>query len=589
MAVLAASEPAAKAPVWFVTRGAVVVDGRQDDQPVTLPGAALWGLARTVAVEHPDLWGGLVDLPAEDHTNALEWLADRLGAMDGEDQVALRASGAFVPRLIRGRSPADAAPVVLDPEGVYLVTGGLGALGAQAARWLVRRGARHLLLAGRRGAATPEAAALVDSLSLDGASVEVVALDVTLAGQLEELAERVSRDGRSLRGVLHAAGVDLVAPLESATGANVAAVLGPKVHGGWTLHEVTRALPGIDLFVVFSSVSSLLGTAGRGHYAAANAFLDALAFERRRLGLPALTVNWGPWRGGGMASAASLEFLERVGQRGLIPEAALQSLEQAIAHDRTQVLIADIDWARFRPVYEARGRRPFVSELGQEIRASAESAGSRNGDLGDRPVGERPRGVPPIRQLVLREAGDVLGFVDARSVPTDRTFFEMGMDSLMTADFALRLERRLGLPCASLVAAFPDTESLSAELHRLTAQGRVSDGISSGLDDGWPALSVPAQSGSWLEELRDVPPTRQRDVLVMRLQGEIAGVLGFDRPEDVPVDALLPEMGFDSLMSAELGVVLERQLGVRRPGLAFEYRSVGKMADFLSGQLALMA
>ena len=312
--------------VWLATRNAV--DTGTASGRIALEAAPWWGFARTMALEAPDAWGGIVDLPSRREAGPdAQRLAAEISGTGDDDQVVYRDGNRLVPRLIE-REKRAAAALRLDSAGAYIVTGGLGALGRQSARWLIARGARHIVLASRTGGAN--AGDAVRELEALGATVTVIAADVSKRTDVERLIATVQAGPAPLRGVIHAAGIDPVAPLASITAASLDQALDPKVDGGWWLHELTRQLP-LDLFLTFSSVAGVLGSATRAHYAAANTFLDALAAERRREGLPALTVSWGPWKGGGMASAASLEQFERIGNYGLDPADALKGLDEAIA------------------------------------------------------------------------------------------------------------------------------------------------------------------------------------------------------------------------------------------------------------------
>jgi NAD(P)-dependent dehydrogenase (short-subunit alcohol dehydrogenase family) len=244
---------------------------------------------------------------------------------DGADQVALRDGRRYVARLER-RTVAP-SHLTLDPSGTYLVTGGLGALGLRVAGWLVARGARRLVLTTRRPRASAATDAALRALRQSGAEIVVATADVTRADDVDRVLRGISFVPAPLKGVIHAAGIDNRVALKSMNEEDLDTVLAPKVTGAWLLHERTREL-NLDLFVCFSSMASVLGAQGRAHYSAANAFLDALALERRRAGTPALSVNWGPWRGGGMASSEQLEQFERIGNHGLDPDEALTELDR---------------------------------------------------------------------------------------------------------------------------------------------------------------------------------------------------------------------------------------------------------------------
>ncbi|MGW9434181.1 SDR family NAD(P)-dependent oxidoreductase, partial [Streptomyces decoyicus] len=274
--------------VWVVTRGAVAV-GRSDGGPDPV-GAAVWGLGRVAALELPDRWGGLVDLPETVDGRALDRLVGVLAAGD-EDQVAVRASGVFGRRLVHAPAPAGDAVGGWQPRGTVLITGGTGALGARVARWVAERGAEHVVLTSRRGLEAPGAVELEAELSGLGVEVTVAACDVADRDAVQELLS-----GCAVDAVVHAAGVVDSVPLGDAGAEHFAEVMGAKVAGAVVLDEVLgdRAL---DAFVVFSSIAGVWGSGGQGAYAAGNAFVEALVQARRARGVVGCAVAWGPWAG----------------------------------------------------------------------------------------------------------------------------------------------------------------------------------------------------------------------------------------------------------------------------------------------------
>lgn len=271
--------------------------------------------------------------------------------------------------------------------------------------------------------------------------------------------------GSQLRGIVHAAGVDTPVPLQALGKQDIGSVLASKLDGSRLLHERTRHLD-LDLFLGFSSVSSVLGAQGRAHYAAANACLDALIAERRRLGLAATGANWGPWKGGGMATDAQLQQFERIGNRGLDPAAAMRTLDTLVAERAIQASVVDIDWTTFGPVYESRRSRPIVSEAVQEKTAPADvptDAPSTTWIDQLRAVGvDQRRG--ELERLLQAEVADTLGFDNPTGLTTDRNFYDIGMDSLLMADLVGRLKNRLAMPCSTLVFEHPQISALASAL-----------------------------------------------------------------------------------------------------------------------------
>jgi FkbH-like protein len=582
-----------RSTLWLVTRGAVATGQTPGREPLSISQAPLWGLGRTMALEHPEIWGGLLDLSANGGEGIeLEALVQELLAPDGEDQVTLRGGKRFVPRLVR-RGPKSSGRVSLSGEGTYLVTGGLGALGVRVAKWLVSKGARHVVLASRKGAAAPSAEEVVRCLEALGAAVVVAAVDVARAEDLSRLIDTINAGPAPLRGVVHAAGIDAAAPIKDLTPRQLQSVIAPKIEGGMLLHERTRVLD-LDLFVCFSSISAVLGYAGHAHYGAANAFLDALAQERRRLGLPALSVGWGPWKGGGMASEETLRHFEQLGNRGLDPHEALLALEALIGGGETQAVVADLDWERFRPVYEAQRKRPIVSDVGDTPTAAAKRVrgGVCTGGEDARLDSPREYTAAEMTSLVRSELARTLGFVGPEEVHLDKTFYAMGMDSLLAVEFANRLEERLGLRSHAFVYDFPYVESLAQHLLEQLGSSRPprTGGVAtaSRVDGAEQVARVSCgEAPEWVGRIENTPPARRAAVLADLLRQEVAETLGFSSPEEVPLDRTFSDMGMDSLMAVEFSIRLQKRIGVRGPGWVFDYPNVEALAAHLLSKVLL--
>ena len=267
--------------IWLVTRNVVSISA--DDAPAQPVGAALWGFGRSAAIEHPQIWGGLLDLGAVSKASSSDDAATLLSEVlhgDGEDQVALRHGRRLAPRLVRAPLPARTHRG-LDAEGTYLITGGLGALGIEVAKWLVaRRGVRHLVLASRRGHQDSNASRVQNELTTLGAEVTIVSADITKESDVRRLLEQIAESPRRLKGVFHCAGLLDDGILLQMGWEKFQRVMAPKVAGAWLLSELTRSCE-LELFVLFSSILSLTGSAGQANYSAANAFLDGLAIRRR--------------------------------------------------------------------------------------------------------------------------------------------------------------------------------------------------------------------------------------------------------------------------------------------------------------------
>ena len=444
---------ASAARVWFVTRGATT--------GTSPAGAALWGFARTLALEHPRHWGGIVDVDAtdEDAARTASRLTRELLHERFDDQVAFRQGVRSVARLARS-SVAGSGPMRIDPRGTYLITGGLGSLGRRTAEWLADAGASSLQVNGRSHHADEQA--FVDELRARGVDVTVHIADITREDEVERLLTAIRSAGRELRGIIHAAGIDRPGTLEALTENEVRLVTSAKMSGAWLLDAHTQQDP-LDFFVCFSSLAAVLGSAGRAHYAAANAFLDGLAWRRASAALPALTVNWGPWLGGGMATAETLARFERVGNHGLEPAEALACLATALGSGKPSLTVAAVDWAVFLPVYAAQRRRPFVEGVGVTPEPSTATADESPwlSVLAALPADGRHA---ELVALLRTEAARAIGLENPADIRADADLFDVGMDSLLAADLTGRLQRRLGIRRPGLLFEHPVLDDLATAL-----------------------------------------------------------------------------------------------------------------------------
>ncbi|WP_320068576.1 type I polyketide synthase [Micromonospora sp. RTGN7] len=468
------------APLWCATRRAVAVDA--GDLAPNPTAAAVWGLGRAVALEHPVRWGGLVDLPETlDPWTGIR-LCAALGDSGGEDQLAVRDSGVFARRLTRITEPepatsGDSADDGGRMRGTVLITGGTGGLGGHLARWAARSGAAHVLLASRRGPAAPGAAELEAELTDLGVRVTVAACDVTDRGQLADLLAGVPADV-PLSAVLHTAAVLDDGIVDTATPQRLHTVAAPKCVAAVHLDELTRDLD-LDAFVLFSSVAGTTGNAGQGAYGAANAFLDALAERRRAEGRPALSVAWGAWSGAGLPAdnERAQQRLRRGGMVGMDPDLAVEALARALHRGETTTLIADIDWGRFAPAFTLVRPSPLIADL-DEVREATrqvtpEAAEADEADvpsaLARRLAGHTPaERAASLLELVRQCAATALGYGAADDIPATRPFRDLGLDSLTAVDMRnfLATATDLRLP-ATLAFDYPNPTALAAHLDEL--------------------------------------------------------------------------------------------------------------------------
>jgi acyl transferase domain-containing protein len=426
-------------PLWLVTRGAQFGGGAAG------PGhAPLWGLTRAANLEQPERRCCCIDLDGEDDDAAAGWLIDEIYRADPEDQLAFRAGVRHVARLVR-RSTGTGAATVVSPDGTYLVTGGLGGLGFATACWLVESGARSLLLVGRSPAPadlTPQ----LEALRRDGARVEIVQADIADAEQVGELLALIERRMPPLRGIFHAAGVLDDGLLGQQTPDRFHRVLAPKALGAWHLHRLTQGTP-LDCFVLYSSFAALVGSVGQSSYAAANAFLDALAHHRHALGLPALSINWGAWAEVGMTARSSLgSRLAEQGLGGIQTADGLRVLAHLLATDAVQIGVAPVDWRRFAEAAPGGRIPPLFAVLADELATTGTAATELPQDD---PARALRIASPDIRQGMIvtqlrLHVAQVLGLTGDQ-VGLERPLSGLGLDSLMAVELRNRVRAHLGI------------------------------------------------------------------------------------------------------------------------------------------------
>jgi 3-oxoacyl-(acyl-carrier-protein) synthase/acyl carrier protein len=336
----------------------------------------------------------------------------------------------------------------LRSDGTVVITGGLGALGLHVARWLARRGVKHLVLTGRRGLETPGAAAAVEELSSLGARVTVAAVDVSDGAAVRALLGAIPEDA-PLRGVVHAAGVLDDGMLSEQSAARFARVLSAKVGGACHLDALTRGLD-LDFFVLFSSTSGALGSAGQGGYSAANVCLDAVAACRRAAGLPGQSLSWGLWvdassRGAGLASGldrAQQSRLEKSGFGAVDASRGMALFESVLGRSEAHLLPVPIDVRALRQSF-GESVPPLWRSL-VRARPRAASASRRVGWAGELALLSEGERLAAVVEIVRGEVARVLSLEGAQAVEADRPLKELGLDSLMAVELRNALGKRAG-------------------------------------------------------------------------------------------------------------------------------------------------
>jgi len=425
--------------LWLVTRGAQPV---KSGEPVAVEQSALWGLGKVISFELPDLHCIRIDLdPQQSAAETVPQLFKQVSTEDREDQIAFRAGTRFVQRLLPfiPETSSCIPEVSLRADGTYLITGGMGGLGLATATWMTQRGARRLVLLGRSEPA-PEAMHIVEQMRDKGAEVLIEQADVSDSAQLERVFKKIDQNMPPLRGVIHAAGVLDDGALLNLDPVRMKNVMAPKVEGAWNLHAATINRP-LDFFVLFSSAVSVLGSPGQGNYAAASAYLDAMAYFRRNLGLPAISINWGPWAEVGLAAAATERLKEQnASTQHLIKvikiDQGMEMLEQLLAAPTPQMVVLPFDLKHLLELYPAAAGMPFFTEVGGSDTHVARLYARPN---------LRQQYVAPRNELERKLAELWRQTLHIDRIGVQDSFFELGGDSVLAAQILALAQKTFGI------------------------------------------------------------------------------------------------------------------------------------------------
>ncbi|WP_436764124.1 type I polyketide synthase [Streptosporangium sp. V21-05] len=543
------------APLWCVTRNAIST-GPDDEAPD--PAQALtWGLGAIAAVESPAQWGGLADLPVSAGEPHWERLTGLITGDDREVEVAVRDSGLYARRLVR--APVREQPELSEPsepqpwnaEGTVLVTGGTGALGGHVATWLAGRGVRNLLLVSRRGEEAPGAAELGARLADAGARVTFAAVDVGDRDALAHVIASVPPE-HPLTAVVHTAATLDDGLISTLTPERLDHALRVKAGGARHLHELTRELD-LSAFVLFSSVAGICGVAGQGNYAPGNAYLDALAAHRRATGLPATSIAWGQWAGGGIVTSEAGRNLARHGLRGLPPELAVTALGRVLDRDESHAVIADIDW---KVMFEGRSHS-LVSELPEIVQAGPQTSGTDTAPAGvdTSDLVRRLAGLAEAEQhrtllrLVRAQVAVVQNRPSPDAVEADRRFRDQGFDSLAAVELRNRLGAATGLRLPpSIVFDHPTPAALAGHLHaELVPRAEAATTTITSVLAGIEALEATLSEASVSDAEREAAAARLR---------RLAATWGDATPANAVTDEL------SSASDDELVEFISRTLGI---------------------------
>ncbi|MFN6560885.1 MAG: type I polyketide synthase [Nostoc sp. ChiSLP01] len=457
--------------LWLVTRGTQNLS--KNPEPLQVSQAALWGLGRVINHEHPELACTCVDLGAEAN---IEILLSELSSPDSENQISYHQGVRHVARLGRYRAASENKNFQVVKDGSYLITGGLGALGLETAKWLAQQGAEHLILVGRN---QPSAVAQDSITQLENAGVRVYVVtadisDVTAASRVFEF---IRSSLPPLRGVIHSAGVVDDGALRQLSWERFNRVLEPKIAGAWNLHYLTQDLP-LDLFVCYSSIASLIGTPGQGSYAVANAFMDALVCHRQADGLPGLSINWGPWAEVGMAVRLENRSQSKIlaqGISGIVPEKGLQVLGELLGQTAYQVGVLPINWNRFFEQSSFGIGEQFFEAFATKVEQPEAEEFDILQQLKGAPINEQ-RAL--LTTHVCNQVAKVIA-LDPSQINPQQGFFDLGMDSLTSVELKQRLQKSLGCQIPdTFVFNYPTIEAVVGYIAEKVLETEIASAVS---------------------------------------------------------------------------------------------------------------
>ncbi|VAW96724.1 Polyketide synthase modules and related proteins [hydrothermal vent metagenome] len=461
--ILGAEEGVTPPRLWIITRGAQPVDNKNDF--TGLLQSPVLGVSKVIALEYPELQATCIDLDPQQPKAESNMLAQEIWSRNKETQVSFRGEQRFAARLVRSdshkKSSTDIAKaerscrvdihdlstepsIQLNAQATYLITGGLGGIGRTVARWMVERGAKRIILVGRR-AADETVEAELNELRSQGTDIIVAQADISNAIQLAKVLDDTADTDYPLRGIIQSAGLLDDALLEQQNRQRFINVLSPKMAGAWNLHQLTLDCE-LDLFVVFSSVASLFGAPGQANHSAANAFLDALVHYRRSEGLAAMGINWGAWAKVGSATHVTESNSLFKGVDSMEPEEAIWAMEHLMINDVVQAGVLPIDWSQLAG---QNINMPLLTGLLQESSLARVAPGSFLKNLQDTPVEDRKE---LLTAFVRSQLANVLGLDASVTIDIRQGLFDLGLDSLTSVEFRNRIQLALGCTLASTLA-----------------------------------------------------------------------------------------------------------------------------------------
>ena len=451
--------------LWLITRGAVSV--REDDSSIAVSQSPLWGLTRVIPVEHPELWGGIIDLdPQASTSESVDQLLSSFNHRSRDDRVSFRNGVRYVERMIRQRMDKSAPDysLTLREDSSYVITGGMGGMGLRTVSWMLEQGARYFVLIGRSPVPLREewenlspdhpkfkAVKTIRDIEARGGCVVTAALDIADKNQVKDFFHDYQSSGKPpIRGVVHAAGLWNDRSLLNMNTEILDSVLHSKILGTWLLHQISSQWE-LDFFILFSSFSSFLSTHGQANYSAGNIFLDAIARQRAKQGKAALSINWGPWSEVGFGATdegmKAHKRLESFGIGRISPNQGFEILGYLMSQKAVQIGVVPIDWEQIARVDPLLASAPFVEDVigvSSGSNLPVDYAAELHKSLNNKTSEDQ-------KSLVLESVQDIIAgvmFLQPEEIDADKPLNTLGMDSLMALEIRNRIRLRTGVSVA---------------------------------------------------------------------------------------------------------------------------------------------
>jgi acyl transferase domain-containing protein/acyl-CoA synthetase (AMP-forming)/AMP-acid ligase II/pimeloyl-ACP methyl ester carboxylesterase len=422
--------------LWLVTRGTQKVEIDRD-KSVNIAYSSLWGLGKVISIEHPEYWGGIIDLPLQQQEGEVDLLLAAIANSTKEKQQAIRSGDIYVSRLVYRDGQSLKLQTKLQPDKTYLVTGGLGALGLQLAQYLVTKGAKNIVLISR-SQPNESARVVIDELQKQGVNILTLQADIAKEEEVRNLFAQIDNNLPPLKGIFHAAGTLDDGILQKQDWQKFQKVLEPKILGAWHLHNLSQDRD-LDYFILFSSIASLIGSAGQGNYAAANSFLDGLSTYRQSLNLPCLTINWGAWANAGMAAEKGFKLQ---GMNEIQPEAGWQIFDSLLDSSLTRVGVFTADWQILSQQLAYFRESSYFQELVGDVAEKNIEIASIFSQLQQIDNTEARESL--LQKYLCNSLSQILQIAPQDIAPNDN-LMDLGMDSLMVMEATNKLKEDLQL------------------------------------------------------------------------------------------------------------------------------------------------